>query len=305
MYSGPDRRQRLCAPRAACAAASRASCSPAPRIACTCAARRCPTPRRSTRRWAPCALDREALAALRALPFVEVSDARPRARALARGARAVPAIGARAISRWCRSSWAMPARRRWRSSSRRCGAATETLVVVSSDLSHYLPYEAARARDRAHRGARSSASTRALEPEEACGAAPINGLLEVARRRGLDAELRRPAQLRRHRGRPRPRGGLRGLRLPRARQCLSARARRHAARASRARRSSERSDCGRRRGATSRGCASPAATFVTLRSSTASCAAASAPIDARRAAGRGRRAQRARRRLPRSALPAA
>ena len=46
------------------------------------------------------------IAALRALPFVEVSDARPRARAFARGAPAVPAVGARRRSRSCRSSWA-------------------------------------------------------------------------------------------------------------------------------------------------------------------------------------------------------
>ena len=60
----------------------------------------------------------------------------------------------------------------------------ETLVVVSSDLSHYLPYEAARARDR-----NTVDAILRLEPEEACGAAPINGLLEVARRRGLRPEL--------------------------------------------------------------------------------------------------------------------
>ena len=64
----------------------------------------------------------------------------------------------------------------------------ETLVVVSSDLSHFLPYEAARERDRATAGEILSLSPR-IEPEEACGAAPVNGLLEVARRRGLAAQL--------------------------------------------------------------------------------------------------------------------
>ncbi|HXZ48137.1 MAG TPA: AmmeMemoRadiSam system protein B [Usitatibacter sp.] len=64
----------------------------------------------------------------------------------------------------------------------------ETLVVVSSDLSHYLPYEAARRRDGGT--ARSILGLEpGLEPEDACGAAPINGLLEVARRRGLEARL--------------------------------------------------------------------------------------------------------------------
>ena len=63
----------------------------------------------------------------------------------------------------------------------------ETLIVVSSDLSHYLPYEAARLRD----GDTARAILRLddhLEPEEACGAAPINGLLRAARARSLRVE---------------------------------------------------------------------------------------------------------------------
>lgn len=63
----------------------------------------------------------------------------------------------------------------------------ETLVVVSSDLSHYLPYDAARRRDldtaRAILGLEAT-----LVPEEACGAYPINGLLTYARQHGLDVE---------------------------------------------------------------------------------------------------------------------
>lgn len=64
----------------------------------------------------------------------------------------------------------------------------ETLVVVSSDLSHFLPYEAARRRDRGTAEAITALAPR-LEPEDACGAAPVNGLLVVARQRGLEAEL--------------------------------------------------------------------------------------------------------------------
>ena len=62
-----------------------------------------------------------------------------------------------------------------------------TVVVVSSDLSHFLSYDEALRRDRstAERIARLSTS---LGPEEACGAAPINGLLLVARRRRLQVE---------------------------------------------------------------------------------------------------------------------
>ena len=51
----------------------------------------------------------------------------------------------------------------------------ETLIVVSSDLSHYLPYRSAQDRDA--RTARTIVGLEAsLIPEEACGAAPINGL---------------------------------------------------------------------------------------------------------------------------------
>lgn len=64
----------------------------------------------------------------------------------------------------------------------------ETLVVVSSDLSHYLPYESARGRDHATARAILDLDAR-LEPDEACGAAPINGLLRAARAHGMAAEM--------------------------------------------------------------------------------------------------------------------
>ncbi|HEV7507314.1 MAG TPA: AmmeMemoRadiSam system protein B [Thermoanaerobaculia bacterium] len=64
----------------------------------------------------------------------------------------------------------------------------ETLIVISSDLSHYLPYEEARRVDR--KTADSILSLRGpLDPVQACGARPINGLLEAARARGLTVEL--------------------------------------------------------------------------------------------------------------------
>jgi AmmeMemoRadiSam system protein B/AmmeMemoRadiSam system protein A len=64
----------------------------------------------------------------------------------------------------------------------------ETLIVVSSDLSHYLPYDAARAVDRAT-VERLLRLDDGLHHEQACGATPVNGLLRVARRRGLCPEL--------------------------------------------------------------------------------------------------------------------
>lgn len=66
----------------------------------------------------------------------------------------------------------------------------ETVVLISSDLSHYHPYDAARARD-ARTVARVARLDDAapLEGEEACGAAGINGLLWLAHRRDLSAEV--------------------------------------------------------------------------------------------------------------------
>jgi len=63
-----------------------------------------------------------------------------------------------------------------------------TLIVVSSDLSHYLPYADAVATDRA-----TASEIVALQPRishaQACGATPVNGLLWFARERGLRMTL--------------------------------------------------------------------------------------------------------------------
>jgi AmmeMemoRadiSam system protein B len=64
----------------------------------------------------------------------------------------------------------------------------ETLIVVSSDLSHYYSYAAARQLDRGTAAAILSLDS-ALDHEQACGATPINGLALCAQRRGLKAEL--------------------------------------------------------------------------------------------------------------------
>jgi AmmeMemoRadiSam system protein B len=64
----------------------------------------------------------------------------------------------------------------------------ETVIVISSDLSHYLPYEAAQRADRATAD-EILALGGPLQSRQACGAVPVNGLLEVARRRGLVPEL--------------------------------------------------------------------------------------------------------------------
>ena len=64
----------------------------------------------------------------------------------------------------------------------------ETLIVVSSDLSHYLPYPDAQALDSA-----TAQAILGLEVDiphtQACGATPVTGLTYTARKRGLRSEL--------------------------------------------------------------------------------------------------------------------
>jgi AmmeMemoRadiSam system protein B/AmmeMemoRadiSam system protein A len=65
----------------------------------------------------------------------------------------------------------------------------ETLVVISTDLSHYLPYGEARAVD--HRTAAQvlALDAEGLRHEQACGCIPLQGLLLEARRRRLTVDL--------------------------------------------------------------------------------------------------------------------
>jgi len=64
----------------------------------------------------------------------------------------------------------------------------ETVIIVSSDLSHYHRYEEARQLDQAT--ATAILDGRAdLDGDEACGCVAVNGLLRAARRHGLRARL--------------------------------------------------------------------------------------------------------------------
>jgi MEMO1 family protein len=63
----------------------------------------------------------------------------------------------------------------------------ETLIVVSSDLSHYLDYDTASRLDAATSRAIEELRYAAIEPEHACGAIAVRALLWAARRRGLRA----------------------------------------------------------------------------------------------------------------------
>ena len=64
----------------------------------------------------------------------------------------------------------------------------ETLIMVSSDLSHYLPYEQARQRDAHTLQCIVSASNR-IGDQDACGCSPIRGLLLRVHELGLKGEL--------------------------------------------------------------------------------------------------------------------
>ena len=133
------------------------------------------------------ALDRKAIARLRELPFVDASDHAhalehslevhlPFLQSVLGSFALVPVVVGDAspaeMARLFELLW----------------GGGETLIVVSSDLSHYHPYPVAQKTDRGT-AARILDLDAGIEPEEACGAAPINGLLEVARRRGLAPEL--------------------------------------------------------------------------------------------------------------------
>lgn len=132
-------------------------------------------------------IDRAAVAALRDLPQVVVADAPhaqehslevqlPFLQAVLDDFRLLPlAVGlasAEAVAEVLDRLW----------------GGDETLIVVSSDLSHYLPYAEACAIDGETAG-RILGLACDIGHDEACGATPLNGLLLAARRHGLTARL--------------------------------------------------------------------------------------------------------------------
>jgi len=61
----------------------------------------------------------------------------------------------------------------------------ETLIIISSDLSHYYDYETARLLDKQTCTAIESLDHHAINHENACGRIPIKGLLVEAERRNM------------------------------------------------------------------------------------------------------------------------
>lgn len=130
------------------------------------------------------AVDQEAVAAIRALPSVEISDAThkddhalevhlPFLQVVLGDFKIVPMIVGGAspddVARVLETLWGGP----------------ETLILISSDLSHYLPYDAARKIDDDTRRAIEGFDLAAFSENSACGRHSIKGLLQVARKKGL------------------------------------------------------------------------------------------------------------------------
>ncbi len=63
----------------------------------------------------------------------------------------------------------------------------ETLIVVSTDLSHYNEYATAQRLDAATSEAIEALALDRIETDHACGRIPVQGLLRVAQRRGMQA----------------------------------------------------------------------------------------------------------------------
>lgn len=60
----------------------------------------------------------------------------------------------------------------------------ETLILISTDLSHFHRYDEAQQIDQATCASILAMQT-SIQPQQACGAAPLNGLLHLAARRGM------------------------------------------------------------------------------------------------------------------------
>ena len=65
----------------------------------------------------------------------------------------------------------------------------ETLIVISTDLSHYLSYDKAREMDGITSRAIQELRPEEILTEQACGRVPVIGLLALARKRGMSAAV--------------------------------------------------------------------------------------------------------------------
>jgi hypothetical protein len=64
----------------------------------------------------------------------------------------------------------------------------DTLIVISSDLSHYLDYNSARAIDAVTTKAIEEMRDQDIDYDQACGALSVRGLLRVAKKHNMQCE---------------------------------------------------------------------------------------------------------------------
>ena len=132
-------------------------------------------------------IDVSALAAVRELPQVVVSDA---AHAMEHSLEVQLPFLQKVLGDFALAPFAvgMASVREVAEVLERLWGGPETLIVISTDLSHYHSYEQARAIDRATI-TRIAAFATDLDHEEACGATPLNGFLSLSQKRGLSLKL--------------------------------------------------------------------------------------------------------------------
>lgn len=132
-------------------------------------------------------IDAEAFALVRGLPQVVVSDA---AHALEHSLEVQLPFLQKMLGDFALAPFAvgMASVREVAEVLERLWGGPETLIVISTDLSHYHSYEEARAIDGAtiERIARFATD---LDHDEACGATPLNGLLATAKAKRLGVKL--------------------------------------------------------------------------------------------------------------------
>ena len=110
---------------------------------------------------------------MRATPLARASEKRRRRRSSGSGADSAGLAGAGDVAEVLEAVW----------------GGGETLIVVSTDLSHYRDYRTAQQRDAATTAAIERLDERGIGPHDACGWLPLSGLLTAARRHGLAARV--------------------------------------------------------------------------------------------------------------------
>ncbi len=132
-------------------------------------------------------IDREAIALARALPQVVVNDA---AHALEHSLEVQLPFLQKVLGEFLLAPFAVGIASVAEVAEviERLWGGADTLIVVSTDLSHYHSYEQARATDRATI-ARIAAFATDLDHEEACGATPLNGLLFTSKQKNVSLKL--------------------------------------------------------------------------------------------------------------------